>query len=80
MSNRMARVREKEEASWSEKGKQTSDEKILNKYKNEEKWQTAVLTITCCHTNPIGKFTVVPNKNIHCVNSMGNTKHKSSSH
>ena len=33
------------------------------------------LTITCCHTNPIGKFIVVPNKNTRCVNSMGNTKH-----
>lgn len=39
MSNRMARVREKEEASWSEKGKQTSDEKTNIKMKKSGRQQ-----------------------------------------
>lgn len=53
-------------------GKQISE---ADKNENAEKWETTILTITCCHTNPTGKFTVVPKKNTRCVNIMGNNKH-----
>lgn len=49
-----------------------ADKKI---YENAKKFKTAFFTVTCCHTKPTGKFTAVPNKNSHCVNSMGNTIH-----
>ena len=38
------------------------------------------LTITCCHTNPVGKVVVAPNKNTRYVNSMGSTKRSPGSH
>lgn len=69
------REREEGGAKWGGANLSEVNKKI---YENAKKWETA-FTVTCCHTNPIGKFTAVPNKNSHCVNSMGNTKHLPSS-
>lgn len=53
-------------------GKQTSE---ADKYENAKEWETAFFNYYLLSHNPIGKFIVVPSKNTHCVNTMGNTKH-----
>lgn len=72
LNSRKHRERQNEEPGGEKEQNQISE---ANKCENTEERETAFLTITCCQTNPIGNFIVVPNKNIRCANSMGNTKH-----